>query len=71
MLENPCLTWNVASAVMEADAQENRIFSKRKKTGRIDGAVAMAMAVGAANQAETKPEKSLSDHITKHGIRTL
>ncbi|MNJ59520.1 hypothetical protein D3C77_552080 [compost metagenome] len=56
---------------MEADAQENRIFSKRKKTGRIDGAVAMAMAVGAANQAETKPEKSLSDHITKHGIRTL
>jgi phage terminase large subunit-like protein len=70
VLANPCLTWNVASAVMEADAQENRIFSKRKKTGRIDGAVAMAMAVGAANTTE-KVAESLSDHITKHGIRTL
>ena len=50
VLANPCLTWNVASAVMEADAQENRCFSKRKRTGRIDGAVALAMAVGAAEQ---------------------
>ena len=50
VLDNPCLAWNVASAVMEADAQENRCFSKRKRTGRIDGAVALAMAVGAAEQ---------------------
>jgi phage terminase large subunit-like protein len=50
VLDNPCLTWTVASAVMEADAQENRCFSKRKRTGRIDGAVALAMAVGAAEQ---------------------
>jgi phage terminase large subunit-like protein len=45
---NPVLTWNAASAVIEADAKGNRIFTKRKSTGRIDGIVALAMAVGAA-----------------------
>lgn len=43
---NPCLRWNVSSAVIEADAKNNRIFTKRKATGRIDGIVALAMAVG-------------------------
>jgi len=44
---NPCLTWCAASAVTEVDAQLSRILSKRKSTGRIDGVVALAMAVGA------------------------
>ncbi|MBK3446031.1 hypothetical protein [Pseudomonas lactis] len=26
VLDNPCLTWNVASAVMEADAQKTDVF---------------------------------------------
>lgn len=43
---NPVLTWNAASAVVEQDAQLSRILSKRKSTGRIDGVVALAMAVG-------------------------
>lgn len=47
--KNPCLTWNSASAVLISDAQENRKFDKRRATGRIDGLVALAMAVGAAD----------------------
>jgi len=46
---NPALTWCSASAVLETDAKGNRIFTKRKSTGRIDGVVALAMAVGAAS----------------------
>lgn len=49
---NPCLRWNAASAVTEADQKENRIFAKRKSTGRIDGVVASAMAIGAAEDHE-------------------
>ena len=44
---NPCLTWAAASAVCEVDLHQSRIFSKRKASGRIDGLVALAMAVGA------------------------
>lgn len=46
--KNPCLRWNVASVVAVADKQNNRIFDKRKSRGRIDGVVALAMAVGLA-----------------------
>lgn len=51
VLLNPCLRWNAASAVLEADQKDNRIFAKRKATGRIDGVVALAMAVGASEEA--------------------
>ncbi|MBR8846270.1 hypothetical protein J0X08_00317 [Klebsiella variicola] len=49
---NPCLRWNAASAVTEADQKENRIFAKKKSTGRIDGVVSSAMAIGAAEGYE-------------------
>lgn len=57
---NPMLTWNVASVVVRDDpaGTGNRIFDKRRATGRIDGAVALAMAVGAAASA---PEPSYID----------
>ena len=42
---NPVLRWNVASTVLDEDAAGNRKFTKRKSTGRIDGLVALAMAV--------------------------
>jgi len=53
---NPCLRWCVNSAVTVADAAGNRKFEKRKSTGRIDGCVALAMAVGLARSlpAESK-----------------
>lgn len=45
---NPVLRWNSASAVLESDAAGNRKWEKRKSTGRIDGIVALSMAIGAA-----------------------
>ncbi|MGF6607064.1 phage terminase large subunit-like protein [Paraburkholderia sp. WSM4175] len=46
---NPCLRWNVSCAVIESDAKNNRMFRKRKETGRrIDGIVALTMAIGLA-----------------------
>jgi phage terminase large subunit-like protein len=52
---NPVLRWNVASAVLEEDAAGNRKFTKRKATGRIDGVVALAMAVRLAMLNQEKP----------------
>ena len=50
---NPLLRWNVASAIIRPDpaGTDNRIFDKRKSRVRIDGVVAAAMAVGAAETA--------------------
>lgn len=48
--KNPCLTWNSASAVLEADAKNNKIFTKRKSRGRIDGLTALAMVTGLLNE---------------------
>lgn len=52
VLKNPCLTHCSASAVLEADQKNNRIFAKRKSRGRIDGIVALAMAVGLLHEGE-------------------
>lgn len=49
---NPVLAWNSASAVLLTDPSGNRKWDKRKATGRIDGMVALTMAVGAATSAE-------------------
>ena len=54
--KNPVLTWNSASAVLKADAKNNRIFTKRKSRGRIDGIVALAMSVGLLCE-EAQPAK--------------
>ena len=43
---NPALTYAAASAVHIADPKANRIYDKRRSTGRIDGLVALAMAMG-------------------------
>lgn len=47
---NPLLRWNVASVAIRPDpaGTDNRIFDKRKSRARIDGVVALAMAVGVA-----------------------
>jgi phage terminase large subunit-like protein len=59
---SPVLTWNVASVCMVADAQANRKPNKSKSTGRIDGALTLIMAVGAALRsvpAERQPDYQL------------
>lgn len=42
---NPILTWNAANATTERDPAGNRKFSKSKSYGRIDGIVALGMAL--------------------------
>lgn len=45
---NPVLTWCAANAVTVSDPAGNRKLSKDKATGRIDGMVALVMAIGAS-----------------------
>lgn len=45
---NPVSRWTAASLVSDADQKDNRIFAKRKSSGRIDGVVAVAMSIGAS-----------------------
>ncbi|WP_118133705.1 terminase large subunit [Oceanicella sp. SM1341] len=47
---NPILTMCAANAVIERDAAGNRKLAKHKSTGRIDGMVALAMALAAAGR---------------------
>jgi phage terminase large subunit-like protein len=42
---HPVLRWNVSNAAVELDAAGNCKLSKRASTERIDGAVALVMAV--------------------------
>ena len=46
---NPALTFAAASAVHEEDPKGNRIYTKRRSKGRIDGMVVLAMAAGLAD----------------------
>lgn len=66
---NPILKWNAASAVIRQDpaGTDNRIFDKRRSTSRIDGIVALAMAVGLAkSKIQTR---NVSVYETR-GVRT-
>lgn len=56
---NPVLTMCAANAVATRDAAGNRKMDKSKATGRIDGIVALAMAVGAATQQPVENHKPL------------
>lgn len=57
---NPVLRYNAMSVVVRVDpaGTDNRIFDKRKSLARIDGVVALAMAVGLATwqPKEDEPE---------------
>ena len=50
---HPVLTMCMANARVERDAAGNRKLNKAKATGRIDAAVALAMAVGVIPSVET------------------
>ncbi len=64
---NPVLTMCMANARIEKDAAGNRKLNKAKATGRIDGAVALAMAIGVANLTEQQGPSMYEDL----GIRTV
>ena len=50
VVDNPCLTWCVSNALVTKDAAEGRKLDKAKSYGRIDGLVALIMAVFAASE---------------------
>jgi phage terminase large subunit-like protein len=55
---NLVLTWNVANAVVSTDPAGNRKLDKAKARFRVDGAVALAMALGLkARDAKPEPPK--------------
>lgn len=61
--ESEVSRWNVSSVVIRPDpaGTGNRIFNKAKSVGRIDGTVALAMAVGAAEMR--LPKRSLAGFL--------
>lgn len=65
---HPVLTMCAGNAALEMDAAENRKFTKKKSTGRIDGMVALAMAVGVARIGRDADQPSVYE---TRGIRFL
>jgi phage terminase large subunit-like protein len=61
---NPVLRWNASAAIVREDpaGTGGRVFNKLKATGRIDGLVAGAMAVGLAKARRVK-RKSIDDFL--------
>ena len=66
---HPVLTWNAASAVLQQDPAGSRKFAKNKSTGRIDGVVALAMAVALAKQALPAAGQAVA-HAGDRRVRT-
>ena len=58
---NYVLNWNCANAVVELDAAGNRKLSKKRSREKIDGIVALAMAMGLATRAEEKKALAAKD----------
>lgn len=69
---NPVLRWNVAGVFPQPNPSGTGdiIFNKRKATGRIDGAVACAMSVG-ASVARFGPEGSSLDDFLSNPVMTI
>lgn len=61
---HPVLTMCAANAVVTKDPAGNRKLDKQKATGRIDGMVAMAMALGAA-QSDSEDSASFASFLAK------
>jgi phage terminase large subunit-like protein len=64
---HPILTMCASNAVVATDDAGNRKLTKRRSTGRIDGMVALAMAIGAATAAAPPPEISVYDERAAKG----
>ncbi|MDB5597392.1 MAG: terminase [Hyphomicrobiales bacterium] len=65
---NPVLNWNVANAVATMDPAGNRKLDKEKARFRIDGAVALSMAVGLKSRDRTEEEGgNLDDFLASLG----
>jgi len=66
----PILTWMASNVVAKLDVKDNIYPNKERPENKIDGVVGLIMALSRAiSGADSAP--SLSEHITKNGIRTL
>jgi len=61
---HPVLSWMAANVAVQTDHQGNMKPSKAKSTERIDGIVALVMALGIHATATTKPQEQSWDIIT-------
>jgi phage terminase large subunit-like protein len=64
---HPVLTMCAANAVVQSDPAGNRKLAKHKSAGRIDGMVALTMAMGAAPAADDTP--SLDEFLANAVMR--
>ena len=62
---NPLLTMCAANAVVTKDAAGNRKLDKHKATGRIDGMVALAMALGVASKMPEDDNMPIEDFLSE------
>ena len=60
---HPVLTMCAANAVVTKDPAGNRKLDKHKATGRIDGVVALAMAMGVQNDIQPEQDKDYSNSV--------
>ncbi|MEM9262408.1 MAG: terminase TerL endonuclease subunit [Pseudomonadota bacterium] len=66
---NPALNFCVANAIAKMDPAGNRMFDKQANRFRIDGAVAMAMAIGLKRRDNLEPEED--SYSAEHGVEVL
>ena len=64
---HPVLTMCAANAVVQTDPAGNRKFTKAKASGRIDGMVALAMAIGAM-PTQVNEEKSFWESMNNEKV---
>jgi phage terminase large subunit-like protein len=60
---NPVLISAMMSAVTDKDRWGNRWLAKERSSNKIDAAIAVAMAVGAANMHQTVEQPSVDDYL--------
>lgn len=69
---NPVLTWNAANAVAVKDAAGFQKISKDSSLHRVDGIIAMIMAIGSSQKTIEEPKnKNLSKALAERGLRRL
>ena len=67
-MSNPILRWNAASVVLRFDPNENYMPNKDKSNERIDGVVALIMALGQWMSGE---KETAASYYEKHGYRSF
>lgn len=65
---HPVLTMCAANAILVQDAAGNRKMDKSKSTGRIDGMVSLAMAVGVAMGPAENEDAGWNDYLAHLGV---